>query len=243
MSPQRYSVPGIVGGVGPEATASFYLRILEAAKARTMGIRPGVLMASVALPLDTEKAFLAGDRDTVPVYIDAITRAVHDLERAGAHFLAIPSNTVCLLLKSIQGATSLKVLDPISVTIQEIQARRLESVEVLGTSSLVTSDVYGQRLRDAGIQVTYPSAQRQREVDRIIRRVVEGSHVDGDLDSLDTVVGEGLHQEAHGVVVGCTDLHLVFAKRSPQRRIVDSLSSLADAVARNIAEPPPRRTT
>ncbi len=232
MNSKEQMIPGIVGGVGPEAAASFYLRILEAAKETNNQVRPAVLMASVSLPLEAEKAFLAGEKNTEPIYIDSIIKSVRRLEQAGADFLAVPSNTVCLLLESIQGATTLDVMDPISVTITEVKKREMASVEILGTSSLVSSDVYGKKLRSHNIQVLYPEAQRQKEVDRIIRCLVDGTHTPSDITALDKIIQTGLEGEADGVVIGCTDLHLVFAKRAPEPRVIDSLTVLAAAVAK-----------
>ncbi len=234
MSSSRRKIPGIIGGVGPEAAASFYLRILDAAASRANLVRPAVLMASLSLPLEAEKAFLSGDKSTEPVYVESVIQAVRQLERAGADFLAVPSNTVCLLLNSIQGSTDLEVMDPISVTIREVLNRNMRSVEILGTSSLVLSDVYGENLRKHDCRVVYPEHSRQDHVDRIIRSIVAGTHTENDIHILDEIVDRGLAGDVDGVVIGCTDLHLVFDKRSTEQRVIDSLTVLAIAAAEKI---------
>jgi aspartate racemase len=233
-------IPGVVGGIGPEATAAFYLETLRVCREREPAVRPEMVISSVRLTTEGERALLSGRDDANEEYVRAVSTAVGRLERAGVDFLVVPSNTVCLILRDLTRISSLPVLDTIGETVASVGAKRFRRVVVLGTSQLSKSGVYRRSLEARGVEVVPLAETSQRELDGVIRSAVSSVIAPRDIASLEAVVEESLERGAEGAILACTDLQAV-ARHSKRLSggsvpIVDSLTCLAESVVRTVFE-------
>jgi aspartate racemase len=240
------NIPGVIGGVGPQATAALYLRTLEMCLRRDPSVRPEILMASVRLDMAAERDLLAGKIDGRSAYREAVGRAVERLQRAGADFLVVPSNTVGFLFEGLKTEIPLPVLDTIGETVGAVVKRGFSSVCILGTQRIRHSGIYAERLAEKGVETVYPDDEKQQTVDALIRTVVAGNIRQRDEKQMQHLVSWALEKRADGVVLACTDLHPLQLQpchgagdgRQPRQdaRTIDSLLALAQAVADEIFE-------
>ncbi len=224
---ERHPV-GVIGGVGPQATAYFLdmiVRLTEAA--RDQDHLDVVVFNHATIPDRT--AFILGTSDEDPGPVMA--RDAARLERFGVAFLVVPCNTAHHFTDQVVAAVSVPVLSIIDETVAEA-ARRvpvLRRVGVLATSGTLHAKVYHHALEAAGVEALQPSPEDQAIVMEIIYdQVKAGRPVD--LAAFAGVVDRLRAAGAQVVVLGCTELSIVAADHGlleADRTLVDSLDVLA----------------
>lgn len=226
---------GIVGGMGPKATARLYLSLTGRFSAQADRDLPALLVHSVAMTRRIEDAFLLGRVGPCsPELTEAramLDGAVARLAHGGAELVAMPCNTLQAELGQICAERGLEHLDMIEATVEAIVAAGARRVLVLGTTTTCRADLYGQRLRRHGIACLYPGAGQQELVEAHIRGALDlrpGSRTD-----LASLARE--HQPAcDGIVLACTDLASDAIAGADHSLVFDSLECLAAAAIRRI---------
>ena len=96
---------GLLGGVGPQATAFIYQKLIDSAQANHNAVNnndyPDVLIASVPVP-----DFISS-KEHLDDAKKMLIEAAKGLERAGCQALCIGSNTVHILLKDLENNQSI----------------------------------------------------------------------------------------------------------------------------------------
>lgn len=140
--------------------------------------------------------------------------ASRSLERAGAQFLAVTSNTGGTFLANAEAPmTSLPVVDITRAVLGAAQNREVSRLGLLSTRATARSGIYRNRAAEYGCTIIEPSSSISSTVEDVIfQRLIRGILLDEDvkiiLDAVDWFMKEG----ADAVILGCTDLTL-FANR------------------------------
>lgn len=219
---------GVLGGVGPGATAYFLSRLVQRTDARCDQDHVRTLAFNdTAIPDRT--AFLTGESSRSPV-----AGLVEDgllLEACGCELLALPCNTAHSFFDELQASLHVPVVHMVRETVRTAADAGLSQLGVLATRGTVLADVYGREATTCGLTCRYPSPAAQRLVSRIIYDEVKaGLPVSADaLDMLASDLGDG---GCDSVVLGCTELSLAFggATQAAGLPVVDALDVLADRV-------------
>ncbi|MEV4442382.1 aspartate/glutamate racemase family protein [Streptomyces sp. NPDC049577] len=225
---------GLVGGVGPLATADFYLRLVEHHQRATGGAYPDVVTHSLPLPAALERAFITGTADaTHHAGITALLGDALDVfERAGATCVALPCNTLHSHLPGLLRGRDLEWIDMVGAVRRRIARDGHRRVLVLGTTSTLRTDLY----RDGdGVEFAVPGAAAQREAEQLVLACLDGDPSAFPAARLRALAGSAGPVDA--VVLGCTDLHLLRESADFGVPVVDSLSCLVDACARRLLAP------
>ncbi|HQY32997.1 amino acid racemase [Actinotalea sp.] len=219
---------GVIGGVGPQATAYFLdmvVRLTDAA--RDQDHLDLVVLNHATIPDRT--AFIVGTstEDPGPVMAQDARR----LERFGVSFLVLPCNTAHHFTDEIVAAVDVPVLNIVEETVLEA-ARRVEgltTVGLLATTGTLLAGVYERALAARGLTCLAPEPDDQAVVMRVIyEQVKAGRPVD--VDALHAVMARLRARGAQVVVLGCTELSIVAADHdllTADRTLVDSLDVLA----------------
>jgi aspartate racemase len=129
---------GIVGGLGPEATAEYYRIINELYQRKTKGAYPEVIIYSVNM-----KDFpCAVTTDSTEKTVAWLAEAVQVLYRAGADFALIASNTPHIVFDDLQARSSIPMLSIVKATCQAARQSRLYKVALLGTKTTMSAGFY-----------------------------------------------------------------------------------------------------
>jgi aspartate racemase len=210
---------GILGGMGPAATAAFYAKLV----ARTPATRDQdhlrvAIWADPTVP-DRVAALLDGSTDPYPLLL-AGTRHLQSL---GATVAAMPCHTAHAYLPRLVSDTGMPFIDMVAETARVLRQRDLRHVALLATRGMLGSGIYQERLRDFDIVV--PDERGQRSVDRAIAAVKQGELAEG---------GRQLSAALPDVpltVLACTELPLAAAHlSSPPGELLDPTDLLADAL-------------
>lgn len=200
---------GILGGMGPEATAHFYrLLIRETLAGRDQDHIPVVIWADPSVPDRTEAVLGLG-----PSPVQAILRGLRALRRAGADFAVIPCLTAHCFLNRLGAAKPLPVVSLIGETKRRlrIQWPGVRKVGLLASSGTVASGLFQRTLAAGGIKVLVPDAGDQALVMEAVygRRGIKAGFTGArPRVLLRRVAGRLVERGAGAVIAGCTEIPL-----------------------------------
>ena len=156
---------GLLGGMSWESTAIYYRLANELVRERLGGLHSArLLLASVDFA-EIEEMQAAGDWDRAGAVLAAEAMR---LERGGADFLVLCTNTMHKVAGPIEDAVSIPLLHLGDATAQAVLAAGVTSVGLLGTAFTMSQDFYRARLESHGLTVLVPSAEDQALVHRVI---------------------------------------------------------------------------
>lgn len=212
---------GLLGGMSWESTASYYRLINEAVK-RTLG---GLHSAKVVLysvdfhEIETLQA--NGDWASAGERLAAASTA---LERAGADFIVLCTNTMHKVAGSIEACVKIPLLHIADPTAEAIKAAGLHRVGLLGTRFTMEEDFYSGRLRDRhDLAVLIPD-----EADRTaVHEIIYGELCVGTIletsrwryrEVIERLVGDG----AEAIILGCTEISLLISAQDSPVPVFDT---------------------
>ena len=206
---------GLIGGMSWESTVPYYRQINETVKQRLGGLHSAkIILYSVDFH-EIERLQHAGDWDAAG---EKMAEAAQALERAGADFLVLCTNTMHKVAAAIEGAVGMPLLHIADPTADEIKKAGLSTIGLLGTRFTMEQAFYKDRLRDRhGLQILTPKREDRELVHRIIYeelclgKVNETSRAD-----YRRVIAGLIAQGAQAIILGCTEISLLIgAEDSP----------------------------
>jgi aspartate racemase len=227
-SQQRPRRLGILGGMGPMATADFFAKLTElTAVARDQDHIPAIIASIPQIP-DRTEALLRGGPSPLP----AMTEAVALLERAGVDQIVIPCNTAHAWFDELVARTEVPMLHIVDAVMQELQHQGIvppARIGILGTTATIVSGLYQRRLEVAGYRHAVPNDEAQLGVMAAIRSIKASRTPD---NAALLAVIEDLHRwGCSQIVLACTELPLVLSKKDGAT-LLDATQALASACVR-----------
>ncbi|WP_277213717.1 aspartate/glutamate racemase family protein [Isoptericola croceus] len=195
---------GVIGGVGPLATAYFLQRVVQLTDAeRDQDHVDLVVLNHATVPDRTEFVLGRSTLDPGPV----LARDARRLERFGVSFLVMPCNTAHYFTQQVIDAITVPFVSIVDVTVAAARRREpgLTKVGLLATAGTVASGVYADAFAAHGIEVVTPSAEDQARVNAVIYDQVKAGRP-ADADALRAVAARLAARGAGVVVLGCTEL-------------------------------------
>jgi aspartate racemase len=219
---------GLLGGMSWESSIEYYRIINEEVKARLGGLHSAQsLMYSVDFA-DVEKLQHAGDWDALTqAMIDAAKR----LERGGADFLVICTNTMHRMAPEVGAAINIPLLHIADATANAIKAHGLQTVGLLGTRFTMEGDFYRGKLEnDHGLRVLIPDDEGRETVHRIIYdELVQGIIREESRKAYLDVIADLQSRGVQGVILGCTEIPLLVKQGDVSIPIFDTTTIHAKA--------------
>ena len=236
--PQSQQVIGLIGGLSWESSAAYYRIINETVRTRLGGLRSAqCLMWSFDFG-EIEALQHAGQWDAATArMIDAARR----LERGGADFFLICSNTMHRMADEIAAAVTIPLLHIADPTAERIRARGLGRVGLLGTSFTMEQDFYKGRLADRfGLDVLVPDADERAVVHQVIYdELVRGIIRAPSRDAYRAVIARLVARGGEAIILGCTEIMLLVKPQDSAVPLFDTTTIHAEAaVDRALASPP-----
>lgn len=222
---------GILGGMGPAASAEFYAKLIR----RTPAVRDQdhlrvAIWADPTVP-DRVAAAINGSAEPYPALLAGALR----LRDIGATEIVIPCHTAHVFLPNLARDTGVPFIDMVHETVAELTRRERPGalIGLLGTRGTIHTDLYQAQLRAAQLDVAVPDEAMQDHVDIAIKKVKEGDFAAAG-QHLRKVVDALAGQGASPIVLACTELPLaVPCLPVPERmELLDPTDLLADAVVR-----------
>ena len=220
---------GVLGGMGPLATADFFSKVLAATPAHgDAGHVPLLILSDPRIP-PRSPAILAGGESPLP----ALRAARNRLLSAGVSALAMPCNTAHFWYAELAGDCPVPFLNIVDASCGEIAALAApgDTVGIIATRATLSANLYPPRLVALGYLPRVPDEETTINIVLpAIERVKQGDAAEGGRQ-LAPVVEQLLGNGAKAVILACTEVPLALdAIDSPLRaRCVDSTAALARA--------------
>ena len=230
---EEQRVIGVIGGMGPLATADFYRKLIAHTDAARDQEHPHVIIdADTAIP-DRTEALLRGGDDPAPALVASAKR----LANAGAELLVMPCNTAHCFYQAITRAVYLPVLHMIALTRDALRARGIRTAGLLATDGAVGSGIYQETFAGSGVTLLLPDAAEQAAVTDIVYDGVKAGNLDRDIAAFRRACEALLARGAETLLLGCTELPPVFAHHRLAYPQIDPTLELALAALRAAGYP------
>lgn len=144
---------GILGGLSPESTVIYYLRIVRRYQ-ELFGDHsyPEIIIYSVSFQKFID--WMAKDRWNE--ITEELIRDIRNLAAAGADFALIATNTMHLVFDKVEEASPIPLISIVNATAESIRKERINSVGLLGTVFTMERDFYREGLAKYGIETLVP---------------------------------------------------------------------------------------
>ena len=221
---------GILGGMGPLATADLFQKIVLLTKADTDRDHIRVYIDSNANIPDRTAAILSGGEDPVP----EMSSALRHLEACGADCIIMPCNTAHYFLPRLQAMTEIPFLSILTAAAEACKAQFPgKTVGILATRGTLAADLYQKALAQAGVPYLIPDAPAQDALMRVIYDGVKaGKGPDSYRADFLTVLEQMSAGGAEVFLLGCTELPLAAESLKITLPTVDPTAELAKAAIR-----------
>jgi len=218
---------GIIGGMGPQASAELYRLLIEGAKdhygAKNNDEFPEILIDSVPVP-----DFLS-DTNQMEKAAVMLEDRVRRMVIYGASNVSVACNTACVLSGRLQKQISVPFISVVDEVAKKASVRH-KHVLLLASPTSLRLGLYKKALSRYGVLCVVPPKQYHQEIENIIRGVIEGAERSRLTEKLFRLTNNILTNEyVDGIILGCTELPLVFPEnyRLP---VYNSLSILAESL-------------
>ncbi|MFC3419228.1 aspartate/glutamate racemase family protein [Salinicoccus hispanicus] len=200
-------VIGLIGGMSWESSAEYYRLINEEVRDRLGGLHSArSLLYSVDFE-EIERCQAAGEWQKAG---QILADAAESLERGGAEFIVICTNTMHKVIDDIESRIDIPVLHIADTTATQIKAQRMTSVGLLGTRYTMEQDFYKQRLASNDINVIIPPEKERGVINEIIfEELCMGKILQPSREYYRQVIENLIEAGAEGIILGCTEIGLL----------------------------------
>jgi len=199
---------GIIGGLGPEATADYYKRVVDFFHDHNQSLStPEIIIYSVDM---TELFKFVADKRWEDL-VDWLTSKLVALKNAGADFAAISANTPHIVFDQVQVKSPLPLISIVEATLESAKSIGLRRVGLLGTKFTMQSNFFGDRFAKEGIVVLVPNDHEQQYIhDKLISEIELGIFNEATRQELLAIISRMNERDnIDAVILGCTELPLI----------------------------------
>ena len=222
---------GLIGGMSWESTVTYYQIINQLVKKQLGGLHSAKCLLYSVDFAPIEECQTQGDWDkSAEILVDAAKA----LERGGADFILICTNTMHKVYDVVQKNVSVPVLHIAEVTAQALKKQNIAKVALLGTKYTMQQDFYKKIIVQSGIEVLIPAEEDMDTVNDIIfNELCLGIINPQSKEKYLEIIRKLIEQGAQGVILGCTDIGLLLNQNDTEAALFDTTVIHAEsAVAR-----------
>lgn len=224
--PQK--IIGLLGGMSWESSAEYYRIINQAVRARLGGLASArCLMWSFDFA-EIEALQHAGKWDEATALL---IEAAQRLERGGADFALICTNTMHRMADAVQAAIAIPLLHIADPTAERIKAQGFRRVGLLGTAFTMEQDFYkGRLVTRHGLEVLVPDDADRALVHRVIyEELVQGRVEEASRQAYRAVMARLVAAGAEAIILGCTEIMLLVGEGDASVPLFDTTAIHAEA--------------
>jgi aspartate racemase len=219
---------GLLGGMSWESSIEYYRIINQEVRAALGGVHSA---KSVMISLDfgeIEELQKKGDWEEAT---RILIQSARDIERGGADFLVICTNTMHLMAEEVQAGINIPLLHIADATARAVKDEGLKSIGLLGTRFTMEKEFYRGRLeKKHQLKVVVPDQIGRELVHSVIYdELVQGLIKDESRQEYREVILNLVKEGAEGIVLGCTEIGLLIKKEDVTVPIFDTMEIHARA--------------
>nr|WP_325191503.1 aspartate/glutamate racemase family protein [uncultured Selenomonas sp.] len=220
---------GLIGGMSWESTVTYYQVINETIKKQLGGLHSAkCILYSVDFD-EIEKYQVSREWDKSA---DVLSEAAQALERAGADYIVICTNTMHKVAPEIGRRIHIPILHIADMTAAELQKQGVKKVGLLGTKYTMRQDFYKNILIEQGIEVVIPNDADVDVVNQIIYdELCLGKISEQSKDIYLDIIMKLAQDGAQGIILGCTEIGLLVRQSDTDIPLFDTTLIHAEQAA------------
>jgi len=223
-------VIGVLGGMSSVASAEYYRRINEGVNAHRGGHSAAEIVL-YSVDFGVVEGFIRDEQwDQAADYLAVRAQRI---ERAGAEFLILATNTMHRVADELQDAIGIPLVHIVDATADAATAEGAKTLGLLGTAPVMEADFYRTRLADHGFDVLVPVERDRALVHRVIfEELTRGIIDDQSRQEYLRIMRDLVARGAQGIVLGCTEISLLVAEDMAGTVLYDTTALHVDRAVR-----------
>ena len=219
---------GLIGGMSWESSAEYYRLINEEVRNRLGSTHSA---KSLMWSMDFAEIETLQHEGNWQALSEKMCQAAVSLERGGADFIVICTNTMHKLAEQVQACLNIPLLHIADATAKEITSKKIKKVGLLGTEFTMKQDFYKGRLADKfGLEVFIPNDEDCQIVHRIIyQELVAGIIKDESRQQYGQIIQKLVDAGAEAIILGCTEIMLLVSPADSAVPVFDTTEIHAQA--------------
>jgi len=220
---------GLIGGMSWESTVTYYKIINETVKEKLGGLHSAKCILYSVDFQEIEECQANGNWEKSG---EILGEAAYNLEKAGADFIVICTNTMHKVVNQIKEKISIPILHIAEMTAEKILEKRLKNIALLGTKYTMEQDFYKSKLIEKGINVIIPDKNDIEIINEVIYDELCLGTINSDskkkfLEIVDKLRSKG----AEGIILGCTEIGLLIKNEDTDVPLFDTAIIHAEQAA------------
>jgi len=222
---------GIIGGMGPEATVSFYKRIIASTEVTCDQDHYRVIIDSNPKIPDRTSAILHGTTSPLPALIET----AKNLEKLGVVVAGIPCITAHYYIDDLRKHTSINIVSAIEAVDHKLRTEHQgKTIGILATSGTVQTKLFNRQLENP---IIYPIADSQE------KKVMEAIYGEQGIKnvgitkrSLNLLIAAGnelIERGAEVIIAGCTEIGVILNQDHVNCAFIDPMDVLAEEMLKD----------
>lgn len=218
---------GIIGGMGPEASAHFYKLLIYHAQ-KDYGVTkndefPCIYLASIPVP-----DFISNEEKEEQA-LNLLLNKMKDMEALDISFYCMACNTGHLLIDRLRAATLKPFVSLLEEVPKYLRRKKIKKIGLLATPTTLKTKLYEKPLNDNGIDVLIPKNSDITKMGKIILDTIAGINMEKNSHIIQDIARNLLDRGVEGILESCTEIPLIFPKQRLVR-VFDTLEILSEAV-------------
>ncbi|EJQ61875.1 MULTISPECIES: aspartate/glutamate racemase family protein [Bacillus] len=211
---------GLIGGMSWESTSEYYRILNEEIKSRLGGLHSAKCLINSVDFEEIERFQSNGDWDGAG---EVLGNAAYSLQKGGADFIIICTNTMHKVVEKIKENINIPVLHIADTTAKEIKRKGIQTIGLLGTKYTMEQDFYKSRIEENNIKVIVPVEKNREKINEIIyTELCLGKITSQSREYYKRVIEELVQKGAQGIILGCTEIGLLIKQEDVLVPIFDT---------------------
>ena len=214
---------GVIGGLGPMATARFMEMVIGMTDAGRDQDHIGMIIYNCPRIPDRTSYILGLSEDNP---LGPMTQIGQSLAEQGASHIAIPCITAHCFFDQLSAAIPVPVINAVAETGRELKVHGVSRAGIMATDGTVQTGLFQKVFSEMGIDPVLPDERHQQYImDVIYKNIKQG--LPADMDKFREASDHLRAKGAQVLILGCTELSLVNGDRSPGPEYLDAMAVLA----------------
>ena len=233
MRKQESKMLGVIGGLGPMATAYFMELVTDMTDAATDQEHLKMLIYSAPSIPDRTRYILDNTSENP---LPEMLRIGKLLAQQGAQRIAIPCVTAHYFFENLTSGIPVPVINGVRETALHLKDHGITKVGIMATDGTVKSRVFHRELEEQGIEAVVPSEDRQADVMSLIFDDIKAGKP-ANMEKFAGVAAQLRENGAQAIILGCTELSLIKRSHAIGAGFLDAMEILAQQAVLQCAKP------
>ncbi len=222
---------GILGGMGPEASAYFNKLIIDICQKDYNCIQDSDFPGRIIYDVPVKGLDETGIVDDENV-LNSLKKGIEILEKDNVDFIVIDCNTVHYYIDKLREFSKKPIISIIESVLEESKKEQYKVLGIVGTRTTVNKAIYDKVFNKYKIRIMHPTEEEENIITSTILNVMGNKYNQNDVKNLNKIINRMKDNGAEAVIIGCTELSIITENNKFNVPLIDSMGVLARASVR-----------